>query len=106
MHETVIAQDIISKAMEKGTVKSITVEVGELAHLPYYELEEALNKLVKWDVNVIYKHARVKCSCGYVGRPHIAEKTHGATIFFCPECSAVPTVLKGGDIVLKEVVVK
>ena len=38
MHETVIANKIITKAKEQGKVNSIVVEVGDLAHLPAKEL--------------------------------------------------------------------
>ncbi len=106
MHEIHIAKSIINKAKEKGDVKSILVEVGELAHLPAYELEEVLKNMVNWDVNVAHKNSEVMCHCGYVGKPHILEKTHSATIFFCPECNSIPKVLKGDKITLKEVVLK
>lgn len=106
MHEMQIAQAVIRKAMERGEVKSITVEVGELAHIPAYDLEEALKKLVKWDVQVMHRNSEVMCNCGYIGRPQIIDKTHSATIFFCPECSSIPKVVKGDKIKLKEIVIK
>ncbi len=106
MHETIIANDIINKAKEQGKVKSITVEVGDLAHLPAHELKETLSTLVKWDVKIIEKKATVKCACGYKGTPKILEKGHDSTVFVCPECNQTPDILDGKDITLKEVVIE
>jgi Zn finger protein HypA/HybF involved in hydrogenase expression len=68
-------------------------------------MEATLKKMVNWDVIMLRKEGKVKCSCGYEGVPKIVEKQHGHTVFVCPECGSVPDVLEGGDIILKEVVV-
>ncbi len=103
MHETIIAAKIISKAKEQGTVKSICVEVGELAEIEKEELEEALKKLVKWNVVVLLCKAVVKCRCGYKGEPKIVSRDHDNVLFECPKCQAIPSVIKGQDIILKKV---
>ena len=106
MHETIIAKQIIETANSKGKVKSITVEVGDLAHLPANEKREVLENMTDWKINIIEKKATVKCSCGYEGEPLILEKGHDSTIFQCPKCKAIPEILDGKDITLKEVEVE
>lgn len=103
MHELAFANKVIEEAKKQGDVKSITVEVGELAQIPAHELKDALEKLVDWDVELIEKKAEVSCSCGFKGNPKILEKGHDYTLFQCPECGAVPEVLEGADILLKDV---
>jgi len=39
MHETIIAKQIIDEAKKHGKVRSIVVEVGDLAHLLKVEVE-------------------------------------------------------------------
>ena len=106
MHETVLANKIIEKAKEHGKVKSILVEVGQLAEVPAHELAETLKKMIDWEILVTEKKAKVKCSCGYEGEPKIVEKRHEMTLFVCPKCSSLPKVLEGKDIILKEVEVE
>ena len=106
MHEINIVKQIIETAKKKGNVKSILVEVGELAHCSAEEIESALKKMVDWQVIVATKRAIVKCKCGYEGNPKIIEKRHGLTLFVCPQCSELPKVYQGKDIVLKEVTVE
>ena len=52
MHEAAIANSIIKKAEEKGKVKSVLIEVGDLAHLSAEELEEALRGMVSWNIMI------------------------------------------------------
>ena len=103
MHETVIAKAIIEEAKKQGKVRSITVEVGDLGHLPAHELKNHLESIVKWKVNVIQKKATVTCVCGFYGEPRIIEKTHGHTLFTCPHCGNTPSIIEGENIVLKSV---
>ncbi len=105
MHEINIVKQIIEAAKKKGNVKSILVEVGELAHCSAEEIESALKQLVDWQVIVATKRAKVKCKCGYEGNPKIVEKRHGLTLFVCPKCSELPKVYEGKNIVLKEVTI-
>ncbi len=103
MHETVFANRIIEEARKEGEITGISVEVGELAHIPARELKEALERLVDWDIEIIEKRAKVRCPCGFEGHPKILEKGHDYTLFQCPRCARVPEVMEGGDIILKEV---
>ncbi|MFC1742195.1 hydrogenase/urease maturation nickel metallochaperone HypA [Nanoarchaeota archaeon] len=106
MHDTLISKDIIEAAQKQGKVKSITVEVGDLGHLPLEELRETLVKMVPWEVRMVSKKALVRCTCGYEGEPDIKDHSHGHSVFVCPKCGQVPEVLEGKDIVLKEVEVE
>ena len=107
MHDTLISEDIINAARKQGKVKGITVEVGDLGHVPAGELKETLLRMVpEWHVNIIEKKAKIRCVCGYEGEPKIIEHTHGHSVFFCPKCDKVPELTDGKDIVLKEVEVE
>jgi len=106
MHEISIAKNIIDEAKKHGEVNSIEIDCGELAHLPAKDLEDAMKKLVKWDVKINETESIVECICGYKGRPKIIEKSHHLTLFECPKCGNLPKILKGGDIIIKKVGVK
>lgn len=107
MHEQSIAKKIIEEATKHGSVKAITVEVGDLGHLPANEMKEALQGLVNWEINVEQKKATVKCSCGYKGTPVIHEKAHAHVLYSCPDCKKVPEeIIDGADIILKDVTIE
>ncbi|MBN1275603.1 hydrogenase maturation nickel metallochaperone HypA [Candidatus Woesearchaeota archaeon] len=105
MHEQAIAQDIIAQAVAAAggrPLKRVTVEVGEVAHLPASELRGVLAALLPGvEVVIEGKDARVSCACGFEGRPVLLEKGHDHNVFKCPACGAMmPRVLDGNDIVL------
>lgn len=107
MHETIIAKKIIDKAKEHGIVKKIVIEVGDLAHLPAKDMKQVLEDMTSWEIEVIPVKAEVRCKCGYQGEPKIIEHAHDLTLFECPKCKKIPfKILKGEDIVLKDVVVE
>ena len=103
MHDLLISRDIIETAKKQGKVKAITVEVGDLGHLPAEELKETLERMIPWKVSIKKKKAKAKCICGYVGEPRIEEHRHGHSVFFCPKCGEVPEITEGQDIILKQV---
>nr|MCK4930233.1 hydrogenase maturation nickel metallochaperone HypA [Nanoarchaeota archaeon] len=106
MHETIIVNKILEQVNKKAKgkkVKSITLEVGDLAHLLAEELKGFLINMVNFEVIVKPVKARVKCGCGYKGEPRILVHEHDFSLFECPRCSKTPRVLSGEDIVLKEV---
>lgn len=99
-----MAKEIIKKAQEHGNVKGITVEVGELAHLPLSEMKHVMEGMVEWELNFVEKPSTIACTCGYTGRPKVIEHTHDFTLFKCPECKCeLPKIVDGQDIILKEV---
>lgn len=107
MHESTIANKILEqvKSQAKGKkIRSITIEVGDLAHLPANELKDFLAQLVDFEVIVQPKKARVKCECGFEGEPKILAHEHDLVLFECPKCGKTPKILSGEDIVLKEIV--
>ena len=58
MHETVFAARIIKEAKKHGDVEAITVEVGDLAHVPASDLAETLRQMAGadgWNVDVVEK---------------------------------------------------
>ena len=106
MHESAIANQILEEAKKQSKgkkIKSITIEVGDLAHLPANELKDFLGTMVDFEVVVRPKKARVKCECGYEGEPKIVAHEHDFVLFECPKCGKMPTVLDGKDIILKEI---
>ncbi|MEM4267705.1 MAG: hydrogenase/urease maturation nickel metallochaperone HypA [Candidatus Woesearchaeota archaeon] len=106
MHESIIARSIIDAALLKANgkkIKSITIEVGDLGHVPAEEIKQAILAITDFNVKVKSVKADVKCVCGYYGEPKIIEKTHGHTIFECPDCGALPEVIKGEDIILTKI---
>ncbi|MFH1770631.1 MAG: hydrogenase/urease maturation nickel metallochaperone HypA [archaeon] len=108
MHEQTIAKEIIEEATKYGRVKSLTIEVGDLGHLPAHELEEVLSTLTDWKINIIKKKATIECEeCGFEGEPDIVEKGHDHNVFRCPKCrSMMPNIIDGNDITIKEVEVE
>ncbi len=109
MHEQAIAQEIIAKAkeqeMKSGRLKSITITVGDVGHLPADEMKEVLKNMVpEWEVIVNRQKAKVACDCGFVGEPEILEKGHDHNVFRCPKCkSMMPKILDGDRIILESV---
>lgn len=104
MHEQTIAQKIIADASAYGKVTGITIEVGDLAHLPAPEMKEVMEKLTDWDITVIPKNAVITCTCGFTGKPEILEHMHDHSVYKCPACGAMlPKILDGHDIILKDV---
>jgi Zn finger protein HypA/HybF involved in hydrogenase expression len=107
MHDTLISKDIIEAAEKKGEVKGITVEVGDLGHLPLEELRETLTRMKpECDIRLVPLKAKAKCVCGYEGEPNIIEHSHGHSLYNCPKCGNLPEITEGKDITLKEVEVE
>ena len=112
MHEQHIAQQILKKANDlaqqtKQNIVSITVEVGDVGHLPLEEMGQVLKTMVPYTIHMITKKAKVHCICGYEGEPRILQKGHDSTFFECPQCTApMPKILEGQDIILKKVELK
>ncbi len=107
MHEQSIAQNIISRAKETGDVVAITVEVGDLGHLPAHEMKAVLEKMTNWKIKMRPKKAKVFCDCGHEGEPKITQQMHDHNIYECTKCGKMyPKILEGNQIILKEVEVE
>jgi len=107
MHETVIIAGIIEEAKKYGEVEEISLEIGELAHVPAHELIESFERMVDWKITYKEKKSKIKCTCGFVGHPKVLE--HGHDFFFieCPKCKkSMPEILEGKDIKVIDVKVK
>ncbi|MDO8480627.1 MAG: hydrogenase/urease maturation nickel metallochaperone HypA [Nanoarchaeota archaeon] len=105
MHETAIAEGIIVEAKKHGSVKAISLEIGELAHVPGAELVECLRRLVDWKVEWKERPAVASCGCGYQGAPVIVERGHDFFLIECPKCTQVPDLTDGDEIKLVDVTV-
>jgi Zn finger protein HypA/HybF involved in hydrogenase expression len=103
MHEQTIAQKIIADAKTFGKIKSLTIEVGDLAHLPAKEMQEVMEKLTDWKIIVEEKKATIACECGYIGEPKILQQLHDNNVYECPKCKhSLPRILDGNEITLIE----
>ncbi|MBW2971204.1 hydrogenase maturation nickel metallochaperone HypA [Candidatus Woesearchaeota archaeon] len=103
MHETKLVTNIIEEARKQGEVKSILIEVGELAPIKPEHLKTHLAEIVDWHVEVKQVPGVVKCECGYHGKPDIMNRGHDFVLFTCPWCGDVPEIESGNQIKIKEV---
>ncbi len=107
MHEQTIAKKIIDEASQYGKIVSITIEVGDLAHLPADEMRDILEKLTDWQINIIRKKAKISCKCNYIGEPTITKQLHDNNVYECPKCKhSLPPAFEGTQIILKDVEVE
>lgn len=106
MHDTVIASSIMKFAQRragKRKVKSVALDVGELAPVEAQEIAQTLKTITGWKVEARPVKAFVACSCTYKGAPKILERGHDFVLFECPKCGNVPEIREGGEIRVKEV---
>lgn len=104
MHEHTFIQNIIEQIPNNEKVKSVILEVGELAGIKPAHLEEHLKEQTNWEVSTIKIDSKVKCKCGYKGPARILERLHDLVIYDCPECSEIPETIEGKDIKVANVV--
>ena len=105
MHEIAIAEGIIAEAKKHGDVKRISLEIGQLAHVPGAELVKCLRRLVGWESDWKEKPALASCGCGYEGVPTILERGHDFFLIECPKCTQVPDLVEGDEIKILDVTV-
>ena len=107
MHEQIFAKQIIDEASKYGDVKSITISVGDLAHVPADDMRNIMISMTKWDINVVNEKAVVNCACGHEGEPKIVEKGHDLNVFKCSVCGKMmPEIVSGEDITLVDLTIK
>jgi Zn finger protein HypA/HybF involved in hydrogenase expression len=99
MHEYKIMQDIMEKA---GEAKEITVIVGEISGIHTHDLK---NLEKEYKVNFEIEEGEVECSCGYKGKPKILMNEHEHVIIECPSCGEIPKIIKGENVILKDICV-
>ncbi len=104
MHEYNFVEAILRNVKDREDVREIVLEVGELVGISPGHLKEHMGERFDWRVDVLKKEARVKCGCGFVGRPRVLERLHDLVIFECAECGGIPEVLEGKDIKIIKVV--
>jgi Zn finger protein HypA/HybF involved in hydrogenase expression len=104
-HETTIAKKIVEEAKKHGNVKAIKIEYGEASRPKPEPLEKALKSLAKWKITMKKLPVKIRCLCGYRGKPKIVERTHFVVLLCCPKCGSRSVgVPSGGTINLHEVV--
>ncbi|HII16593.1 TPA: hydrogenase maturation nickel metallochaperone HypA [Candidatus Woesearchaeota archaeon] len=109
MHETIIARRLIGEAEKQGDVAGITLEIGELAHVPSPELVACIRQLVPgWKLSWKEMPSMVKCSgCGFTGHPTVLERGHDSFLIACPKCRMLmPDVVAGTEVKLVSVEVR
>lgn len=99
-HESKVVENILK---EVGNAKKVKVLVGELSGYTVDEIKRALEPRIECEVEE--EKGIVKCECGFEGNPKILEKEHDFVFFECPKCSAIPEILKGKDIIIKDICV-
>lgn len=105
MHEQGIAREIIKQATAAAngrSLKGITVEVGQLGHLPAHEMREVLVTMLPGvEVTITEKPATVRCDeCGHRGAPLMLEKGHDHNVFKCSSCGAMLPSIEDGDAIV------
>lgn len=106
MHEHTFVDSIVRDIEDRGNVKGIVLEVGELVGIELEHLKRHIEERFSWEVEISEKNALVSCECGFDGRPLILERLHYLVVFECPECGEVPEVLGGKDIKILKVIYK
>ena len=107
MHEHSFIEAILENVEDRGNVKKIVLEVGELVGIGGGHLREhILERFGDWDVEVLEKESLVRCECRFEGRAKVLERLHDLVIFECPKCGEVPEVLEGDVIKIIKIVYK
>jgi Zn finger protein HypA/HybF involved in hydrogenase expression len=97
---------IVRNIEDKGNVKKIVLEIGELVGIEAGHLKGHMVESYGWDVEVVVKDAVVECECGFDGRPEVLERLHDLVIFECPQCGGIPEVIDGKDIKILKIIYK
>ncbi len=100
MYGKEVVQKLEQEVRKKGT-RFAYIEVGELSGMDVKELDILLKDNVNWEFALVSREAKVKCSCGFEGRPKILERSPEGVLFECPECGDLPEVISGKNIILK-----
>jgi Zn finger protein HypA/HybF involved in hydrogenase expression len=106
MHEHTFIQAIIEPIKNKENVKSVELEVGELAGITPSHLKEHLIDETGWEVIATEKKSNIDCECGYQGPARIKQRLHDLVIFDCPKCEKIPLQADGKDIKILKVIYK
>jgi hydrogenase nickel incorporation protein HypA/HybF len=106
MHEYGIAYDLYATARKAAienkatTVKKINVEVGKISMVNPEQVIYLFDTIKEDDplfTNTVLQceeaAPETKCSCGYTG----------SEIFVCPNCGALPELVKGREIVVTNI---
>jgi hydrogenase nickel incorporation protein HypA/HybF len=109
MHEYSIAYDIYATARKAALdhkaikVTKVFVDVGEMAMVNPEQVEFLFHVITDEDplfsgaelVTAVVR-PQVKCVCGY----------EGDTLFVCPQCGALPEIVKGKEVLVSNIQVE
>jgi Zn finger protein HypA/HybF involved in hydrogenase expression len=99
-HESKVIESILKQCTN---AKKVKVLVGEFSGYTVEEIKRALEARI--DCEVEEEKGIVKCECGFEGSPTILEKEHDFVFFECPMCNQIPEILKGKEVIVKDICV-
>ncbi|MBU0980780.1 MAG: hydrogenase maturation nickel metallochaperone HypA [Nanoarchaeota archaeon] len=107
MHAELAADRIVDEAEKHGNVAGVNVIVGEAAPATKDGIRNSiLKRKPDWEITIETKESKVRCKCGYQGRPKITGREEEFVHIECPKCGKQPKMTEGEEIVLAEVVLK
>ncbi len=123
MHELSVADSLVRtvlaelKGKEFISVKEVIVEVGEFTFVGLEQLKFAYKVITEGtplegsSMTIMEKKGEVECrSCNYSGPvKRISEKEewhYSAPILSCPECGKTVAIVKGEDVIVKNIVLE
>jgi Zn finger protein HypA/HybF involved in hydrogenase expression len=103
MNEEVI-YSIVAKIRNYSKVKSVTIEIGQLASYNQEALAEELKKYVRCDLKFITRPSEIDCFCKYLGPPINVAKTKDKITYECPKCRRKgQKIVDGNKVNLKKI---
>lgn len=121
MHEFSVMNQIVESVLREAEkrdaieVKEVILEIGELTFLGVEQLRFGFEVLTKENLlagarlTIDETKAEIECACGYHGGMNYSETPHFHRIFpiiSCPECGGAPTIVKGKDCVVRNIIME
>ncbi len=117
MHELSFAQGVLDSILEEAEknsakrVKSIEIEMGDLALVTAKELESALKMIINgtiaegMEISIERIPTRVRCEKGHENEIKVErDHHHMMPELKCPECGGSVKVLQGNECILKKII--
>jgi len=117
VHELSFAQSVLDSILEEAekhnakNVKSVEIEMGDLALITAKELESALEMIVDgtiadgMEVEIKKIPVRVRCDKGHENEIKVErDHHHMMPALKCPECGGSVKVLQGQECILKKII--
>ncbi|MBU4407051.1 MAG: hydrogenase maturation nickel metallochaperone HypA [Candidatus Altiarchaeota archaeon] len=117
MHELSFAQSVLDSILEEAEknsakrVKSVEIEMGDLALVTAKELESALKMIVDgtiaegMEIKIEKIPVRVRCDKGHENEIEVdRDHHHMMPALKCPGCGGSVKVLQGNECILKKII--